>query len=134
MVIDPKNALTYSTLIAPKSQTNNTGAGGLDLVGGNYKGKVAVVVNVGVKSTGDNDGAITVRVTTSATNNISNAVNYGTSTVATTNNTAAQGVISVDTRDALRYVFAVPAITGTNSPAYPLSAIAIGTQEVQPAQ
>lgn len=132
MDTDVKNSLTFGTIIAPKAQTNNTGNGGLNLQG--YIGKVALVVNIGTKTIGDNDGAISVRVTTSATNNISNAVNYGTATVATTNNTAAQGVINVDTRDALQYVFAVPTVTGTNAPSYPLSVVSVGKEQVQPVQ
>lgn len=130
MNTDPKNELTFTALIAPKSQTNNTGNGGLDLK--DYQGLVAVDINIGVKTAGDADGAIAVRLTTSNTNNISNAVNYGSSVVNTTNNTAAQGQISVDPRAANRYLFAVPAITGTNSPAYPLSAVAVGQKRVQP--
>lgn len=130
MNLDPKNQLTVAAVIPAKSQTNNTGNGGVDLK--DYIGRVAVRVDIGVKSTGDSDGAIAVRVTTSATNNISNATNYGSSTVSTTNNTSAVGEISVDTRDALRYLFAVPAITGTNSPAYPLSVTLAGTKQVQP--
>jgi hypothetical protein len=129
-MIDPKNALTFTSVIPAKSQTNNTGNGGLDLK--DYVGSVAVVVDIGVKTVGDNDGAIAVRVTTSSTNNISNGTNYGSSTIATTNNTAATGTITVDTRDALRYLFAVPAVTGTNSPAYPVSVVAVGQKRVQP--
>lgn len=129
---DIVNSLTFAAVIPPKSQTNNTGGGGLDLQG--YIGNVAIVVAVGTKTVGDNDGAITLRVQTSATNNISNAVNYGTSTVATTNNTTIVGEIGVDTRSAFRYVFVVPTLTGTNSPAYPLSATAVGVKQVQPVQ
>lgn len=131
-MLDLKNILTVSTLIAPKSQVNNVGAGVLDLK--DYVGIVAVDVSIGVKTVGDADGAISVRVTTSDTNNISNAVNYGTAVINTTNNTAAAGLLAVDTRDAKRYLFAVPAITGTNTPAYPLSVRAIGRLRVQPAQ
>ncbi len=129
---DTVNSLTYAAVIAPKSQTNNTGGGGLNLQG--YIGKVALVVAVGTKSAGDSDGAITLRVQTSATNNISNAVNYGTSTVATSNNATVVGEIAVDTRDAFQYVFVIPTVTGTNSPAYPLSVTSVGVKQVQPVQ
>jgi hypothetical protein len=131
-IIDTKNALTYAALIASKSQNNNTGGGGLDLQG--YIGKVSVVVNVGVKTTGDADATITLRAMTSATNNISNATNYGTSTVSTSNNTSAVGTIAVDVRDASRYLFLGVAITGTNTPAYPLGATVVGEKQVQPVQ
>ncbi len=132
MTPDPKNQFTYTTVIAPKAQTNNTGNGGLDLRG--YIGSLAIVVGIGAKTIGDADGTITVRVTTSTTNNISNGVNYGTATVSTTNATAVLGQISVDVRDATGpYLFAVPAITGTNSPSYPLSVVAVGMKQVQPA-
>jgi hypothetical protein len=130
MNVDPKNAFTYTAAFSPKSQTNNTGSAGIDLKG--YVGNVGVLVMVGTKTAGDNDGAITVRIQSSATNNISNATNYGTSTVATTNNTVATGVLNVDTRAAYRYLFITPAVSGTNSPAYPLSAAVIGKKQVQP--
>ncbi len=129
---DIVGSLTYAAVIAPKSQTNNTGGGGLNLQG--YIGKVAVVVAIGTKTAGDNDAAITLRVQTSATNNISNAVNYGTSTVATTNNATNIGEIAVDTRDALQFLFVIPTITGTNSLAYPLAVTAVGVKQVQPVQ
>lgn len=132
MDVDLKQSLTFSALFGPKAQANNTGGGGLNLKG--YVGKVAVVVQIGTKTIGDSDGAITVLLQTSATNNISNAVNYGTSTVNTSNNAAATGVINVDTRDALQYLFAIPTVTGTNSPSYPLAVTAVGKQQVQPVQ
>lgn len=128
-MFDPKNALTTTALIASKSQTNNTGNGGLDLRP--YIGTVAVVIGVGTKTAGDADATIAVRITTSQTNNISNAVNYGTTTISTSNNTVALGSIMVDTRDAYRYLFAVPALAGTNSPAYPITALAVGQTRVR---
>lgn len=132
MDVDLKNSLTFSAVFGPKAQANNTGGGGLNLRG--YLGKVAVVVTIGTKTIGDNDGTISVLLQTSATNNISNAVNYGTSTVNTSNNASATGVINVDTRDALQYLFAVPTVAGTNSPSYPLAVVAVGKLQVQPAQ
>jgi len=130
MNIDPKNQQTVASVIPAKSQANNTGAGGVDLK--DFIGRVAVIVDIGAKTAGDADGAISVKVATSNDNNISNAVDYGTATVATNNATAKTGVISVDTRNALRYLFAIPTITGTNSPAYPLSVVAVGTKQTQP--
>jgi hypothetical protein len=126
---DIKNGTTATVLIPAKSQTNNTGAGGVDL--DDYVGTVAVHVNIGVKTAGDADGAISVRVATAADNNISNATNYGTSTIATTNATANSGDIAVDVRDANKYIFAIPTVTGTNSPAYPLSVVLRGVKRVQ---
>jgi len=131
-LIDLKGQSVVSAIINPKSQTNNTGAGGLDL--SNYTGLVCVTVSVGTKTVGDADGAISVRVATSATNNISNAVNYGTSVINTSNNATVIGDLSVDTRNCLRYLFAIPTVTGTNSPAYPLSVTARGFQVVEPVQ
>lgn len=130
MNVDLKNSLTYSSVLAAKAQANNTGSSAFDLQG--YIGQVAVNVNIGTKTVGDSDGAISFRIVTSADTNVSNGTNYGTATVATTNNTTANGTIAVDVRDADRYLFAVPTVTGTNSPSYPVSVVAIGMKQVQP--
>lgn len=130
--LDPKNELSFLFPAAPaKSQTNNTGAFIGDLTG--FQGKVAVVVNIGTKTAGDSDGAITLTALTSATNNISNATNAGgTGTVATTNNTSGTGTISVDTRAAAgKFLFYGVTVTGTNTPAYPIGVCAVGTKQVQ---
>lgn len=132
MNVDLKNSTVVSTIISPKAQTNNTGNGGLDLRG--YVGQMVLTVQIGTKTVGDADGAITIRAMTSDTNNISNAVNYGSSVINTTNNTVAIGDISVDTRDAKRYLFAGIALTGTNSPSYPIAVTARGQAQVQPVQ
>ena len=133
VIIDPANELTWG--FAPsKSQTNNTGAFLADL--SNYQAPVAVAFNIGVKTAGDSDGAITFRLMTSATNNISNATNYtpgvGAATVATTNNTAATGVLLVNPRDANQYLFYGVGVSGTNSPAYPQAVSVAGTKKVEP--
>lgn len=129
MSMDPKNELSFATLINAKSQTNNTGGVSLDTR--DYVGQIAVDVSIGAKTAGDSDGAISVRVTHSDTDNISNGTNYSSDVVNTTNATVAAGQISVDTRASKRYIFAVPTVTGTNSPAYPLSVRAIGKKQVE---
>lgn len=133
--LDPARELTWSQLGPPKSQTNNTGAQIADLTG--YMGKVAVNVQLGLKTAGDSDMAIAIRVMTSATNNISNATNYtpaiGSATVSTTNNTTTSGQITVDTRDTLGpYLFYGVTLTGTNSPAVPIAVSCVGTQASEP--
>lgn len=135
MLIDPVNQLTFSSTAA-KSQVNNVGAFLMDCL--NYEGQIAVVVDIGVKTVGDADGAIAIGIATSNTNNISNAVNYtptvGNATVATSNNATATAAITFNPRDTGvgRYVFTRYALTGTNSPAYPVAVVALGTQRVQP--
>ncbi len=133
--IDPANELTW-TNIAPKSQADNTGGFLVDVEAGNYVGKLAVNVSLGVKTVGDSDAAIAIRVMSSTTNNISNATNFtplaGAATVNTTNNAAASGRISVDPRAVPgRYLFYGVAITGTNSPAVPLAVSVVGSKKVQ---
>jgi hypothetical protein len=131
MSIDLKNNLTWTSMLASKSQaTNNTASGGLDLQA--YEGTLAVRVNLGVKTAGDNDGAVTVVLQDSATNSAAAATNVSGATVATTNNTAASGTILVDPRARLRYLFARIILSGTNSPAYPISCEATGIKQVQP--
>jgi len=131
--ISPAEELTWSAPIV-KSQNNNTGAFIFNMAG--YQAPVCFAVGIGTKSTGDSDGAITVGVSTSATNNISNATNYtpavGSATVATTNNTSAMGTITVDPRNANQFVFFRVTVSGTNTPAYPLAIIAAGAQKVEP--
>lgn len=134
MNLDPVNQLTWSSLLAAKSQaTNNTASAGVDV--SNYVGSLAVRVNIGIKTAGDNDGAVTVQIKSSATNNIQNATNVTstTSAVSTTNNTAATGTITVDTRANYQYLFALITLSGTNSPAYPISVELAGTKRQQPA-
>lgn len=128
--LDPKRDLSFLAA-PPKSQVNNTGAFIGNLT--SFLGHVGVLVNLGTKTAGDSDGVITISVLASATNNISNATNNGVSgTVATSNNATSSGTISVDTRGVDGpFLFYVPVLTGTNSPAYPLAVAAVGTKQVQ---
>lgn len=129
-MIDLINGVTWTSLLASKSHaTNNIGSTGLDTAG--YVGKLAVRVNIGVKTAGDNDGAVTVQIKASATNALANATNLvaTTNSVATTNNTPATGTILVDTRAEYRYLFALVTLSGTNSPAYPVSVEAVGVKQ-----
>lgn len=131
-IIDPANEMTWAFAPA-KSQTNNTGAFLANL--SNYQAPVAVAFNIGTKTAGDSDGAITLRLMTSATNNISNATNYtpgvGSATVATTNNSTANGVLLVNPRDANQFLFYGVVVSGTNSPAYPIAASVCGSKKVE---
>lgn len=134
MIIDPTKELTWAVSPA-KSQTNNTGAFLLDL--SNFQGGVAVNVNLGLKTVGDSDGAITIGLQSSTTNNISNAVNYtpnfGVATINTSNNATTSGQLFLNPRDVLgRYVFWRVTVSGTNSPAYPIGVVAVGEKKVQP--
>ena len=121
------NALTWTSLLASKSHaTNNVGSTGIDIK--DYIGTLAVRINIGVKTAGDNDGAVTVQVKASATNALAAVTNITTATnaVSTTNNTAATGTIQVDSRAEFRYLFVLVTLSGTNSPAYPISVEAAG--------
>jgi hypothetical protein len=129
VTIDPVNELTYGA-ITPKSQVNNVGQFLLDRK--DFHGRINVRVDIGTKTVGDNDGNIALRVLHSNTNNISNAVNYGSTTVGVTNNNTTSGSIPVDSRDSYRYLFIGVGLSGTNSPAYPISAIAIGQAQIEP--
>lgn len=132
MTRDPKNELTFTSVLASKSQaTNNTAGTAFDTKG--YVGNLGLIVNVGVKTVGDNDGAVTVIVQHSDDNTAANATNLsGAANVATTNNTAAQGVISIDPRVTKRYIFPRIILAGTNTPTYPVTAIMVGVKQVQP--
>lgn len=131
MITDPKNQLTLSTLSAPiSSATNNAASSGFDIKG--YSSQIAVRVAIGVKTAGDNDGAITVILQHAANNTAAEATNLSVGNVATTNNTAASGTLLVDPRSTYRYLFARKIISGTNSPAYPVAVEVIGQKQVQP--
>jgi hypothetical protein len=130
MSLDPKNELTFSNLLLAASRaTNNVAGGGVDLK--EYEGSCAVLVNIGTKTVGDNDGAVTVKLQHAANNTASEATDITGANVATTNNTTAHGLISVDPRASLRYLFARIILAGTNSPAYPVAASLIGRKQVQ---
>jgi hypothetical protein len=132
MNVDLKNSLTFTTLGAPLSRaTNNVATAGFDLQ--QYTGEVAVRVALGVKTAGDNDGAVTVTLQSAANNTASEATTVTAfGNVATTNNTAASGTLLVDPRSCSRYLFARIVLAGTNSPAYPVAIEAIGHKQVQP--
>ncbi len=134
MTTDLKNALTYTTLGAPLSRaTNNVATAGFDTQ--QYQGVIAVRVAIGVKTAGDNDGAITITLQAAANNTAAEATTLtAPGNVATTNNTAASGTLAVDTRTlggTYRYLFARIVIAGTNSPAYPVAIEAVGRKQNQ---
>lgn len=134
MIIDPTKELTWA-VSPPKSQTNNTGAFLADL--SNFQGGLAVTVAVGTKTAGDSDGAITLGLQSSTTNNISNATNYtptfGVATINTSNNATTSGQLFLNPRDVVgRYVFWRVTVSGTNTPAYPIAVVAVGEKKVQP--
>jgi hypothetical protein len=130
MSLDPKNQMTFTTIAAPISRaTNNAATAGFDTRG--YEGSIAVRVALGVKTVGDNDGAVTVTLQHAANNTASEATTLAIGNVTTTNNTAASGTLSVDSRACLRYLFARIVLAGTNSPAYPVGIEAVGTKQVQ---
>ncbi len=131
MIRDPKGSLTFASLrTAAAAATNNNATAGLDIR--DYTGNLAVRVNIGVKTAGDNDGAITVKLQSAANNTAAEATDISAAgNVATTNNTAASGTLTVDTRAVQRYLFARIIIAGTNSPSYPLAVEVVGTKQVQ---
>ena len=134
MNVDLKNSLTFAAVLPTAAvATNNTASPGVDTL--NYIGQIAVVVNIGVKTVGDNDGTVAVVIQGSATNSAAAATNIsGTNAVTTTNNTAAVGVVAFDKRAEYRYLFARVVLTGTNSPSYPVSVTLVGQSQVQPVQ
>ncbi len=132
MALDPKNSLTFTTLQAPLScATNNAVTTGVDLKG--YEGPVAVRVNVGVQTAGDNAMTFTLLMQSAANNTASEGTNIsGASFVTSGNNNATHaGTIQVDPRACFRYLFMRIVITSGNSPAAPISAGVIGQKKKQ---
>lgn len=132
MALDPKNRLTYTNLILNASRaTNNTAGLGVDLRG-YTTGPIAVLVDIGTKTVGDNDGSVSVQLQSSATNSAAAATNVSAgAVVTTTNNTTATSTIQLDPRACLRYLFGRIILAGTNTPTYPVSAVVIGEKQVQ---
>lgn len=135
---DLSKEISVVNLITPKSVTGNTVPPVLDL--SQYLGIVAVAVSFGTLTAGDANSTLVYNFQTSATNNVSNAVNLasppgsGTSVTASANgnNSASVAIAKIDTRAALQYLFAVPTIGGANSPAFPVSAVLIGQKAQMP--
>ncbi len=136
MDYDTVGSQTFTDLIAPvSSATNNAASAGFDTNG--YEGIIAVHVAAGIRTAGDAGAQFVVHLQASATNNASNATNtVGTlgSRVfsGTTNNTASGATLTFDKRAEFRYLFLRTVITGTSSPAAPVTAVAVGKLQMQP--
>ena len=130
-MIDPVNGLTHTSLIAASNQSDNTASAGVDI--STYIGRLAVDVQIGAKSAGTTP-SITVQLAASADTNVSNATNISGAITTAPSNAGVAGLqtLGVDTRAVGKYLFALPIVTGTNTPAFPLSATIIGQKQVQP--
>jgi hypothetical protein len=89
-----KNNFTYTKLIGSSQATNNVASAGVDLK--EYTGQCAVLVNIGTKSTGDNDANVTLLLQESATNSAAAATNISGASNTTTNNTTVHAVHAID--------------------------------------
>lgn len=134
-IIDLANSATWVNLFPGASvATNNTASAGVDL--SQFEGRPALSINIGLSTAGTTPG-VTVLIQTSATNAAANAVNFtGTNlspiTNPTSNNAAAVlSQVPIDVRAANRYLFIRAVITGTNSPAFPITATLVGTKKAQ---
>ncbi len=136
MLTDTVGSQTFTQLIAPvSSATNNAASAGFDTQG--YDGIIAVNVSQGAPTVGDAGQQFKIQLQASATNNASNATNcvgtFGSTLfTGTTNNVASKAVLTFDKRAEYRYLFLRTIITGGNSPAAPVSAVAVGTLQMQP--
>jgi hypothetical protein len=131
MALDPKNRLTATNLILNAARaTNNTAGLGVDLKG-YTTGPIAVLVDIGTKTGGDNDGSVTVQLQSATTNSAAAATNVSGASVTTTNNTTATSMIQLDPRAVSRYLFGRIILAGTNAVSYPVSAVVIGEKQVQ---
>src|SRR5882724_2250965 len=98
MALDPKNRLTYTNLVLNASRaTNNTAGLGVDLKG-YTTGPIAVLVDIGTKTAGDNDGTVTVQLQSATSNSAAAATNISGAAVNTSNNTTSTSMIQVDPR------------------------------------
>src|SRR5438552_14440831 len=113
------DTLTRTSLLPSLSRaTNNAVSAGVDI--SKYVGQLAVVVDIGQLTAGDNNSTFTVQIQDSATNAAANAANISgasfNSNVAGNNNTTG-GVIVVNQRAQNQFLFARVILTGANSPA-----------------
>lgn len=138
-MIDPRGEYAFTSLLPSISQgTNNAASGGFDMRG--YIGRLAVRVNLGVKTVGDANGVVTVILQASADNTAANAVTLaagaglvGAVNVSTSNNAAASNTLSVDIRAlpaGARYLFSRTILAGGNTPTYPVAVEVIGKKQV----
>lgn len=138
--IDLTNSLVWTHLINPvSSATNNAASAGFDTRG--YEGMITVDVAAGIRSAGDAGSQFVLYLQGSDTNAASNATNAVAATglgaaslvyTGTTNNTASVAQLTYDPRANHRYLFLRTVITGGNSPAAPVSAVAVGQLQQQP--
>lgn len=132
MARDYKNDSTFTTLFTTASRaTNNTASSGVDLKG--YEGTLALRVNLGVQTAGDNGATIAVQLQEAANNTASEATNISGAAVTSDGNNLSNtsGTVQIDPRARLRYLFGRIIITGANSPAFPVSAFLVGQKQVQ---
>jgi hypothetical protein len=125
--------ITRTSLLPSLSRaTNNAVSTGVDI--SQYVGQLAVVVDIGLLTAGDNNSTFVVQLQDSATNNGQNAANISGATFnsgAAGNNNSTGGVITINQRAQNQFLFARVIITGGNSPAAPSSAQLIGTKRIQ---
>ena len=115
--------------ITPASLSGSPSASVVDLT--QFTGKVALILNVSASTAGTTP-VISFQPSTSATNNVSNATNYGNAVATSNNSNAALTVIGIDTQaTAGRYLFITPTLTGANA-AFTCSAVVVGMKQVEP--
>ena len=127
--LDPKNELTFTSLLATISKTSNSNTTAVDI--SQYVGNVCVIVDVGVKTAGDNaDSTYDIALYSGAESNGANAAALNVNATQATN-TAVFEVLSFDQRACNKYLKAVMTIAGTNSPAFPVGLSLVGKKQVE---
>lgn len=125
--MNPENtptALSTVSVLPASSRTANANGTAVDLRP--YEGKVAVIVDAGDSTDGDDNSTYTIALLTGDDTNISNASAATLNTSVSLTNVGGVQTASVDTRIAGRYLFAQANIAGANSPAFPVSVVATG--------
>jgi hypothetical protein len=129
-MIDIYGALTRVNLHAASSVSANTNGTAIDVSG--FQGQLCVTLDVGAASAGTTPVLIPT-MQTSADNttwsNVASLTNTYTDFTNVNGANAAYAEVPLDSRDCLKYVRLFLGLNGTNSPAYPVSALIIGKKK-----
>ncbi len=128
MITDPKNELTFTSVVSAQSKNANFTVTGIDL--SQYLGQVALIINVG--TTSGTNPTLDVALSSGDANDGSNAVAFSPAVAAVQFTAAGQQILTFDKRSAGRYLKIAGTIGGTNTPTATVSMTLVAGKRVQP--
>lgn len=128
MIIDPKNALTTTSIRTNLAFAASANVTGIDLQG--YEGNVMLIFMIGASTAGSSP-TYDAAIQSGSASDGSNAAAFATPIAITQATAASFQTLSVDTRTAGRYLKIVQTIGGTSSPSFPVAIAMVGTKKIQ---